>query len=382
MKPTPGNKPVNTSSIRLPQLRLTHFLPDGDDLPCPTTKMWGHNLENIDCSDTLRIVLQNPNGIKLNPLDFGDFAFSMKVCHTMGAGIICLSESNVNWNLTYLQNKVSNTVRNIWETSALQHSQHPEPYLHQSQRGGTLQIITDRWVSRIQSKGMDPYGLGRWSYMILQGKGDRSVAIITAYRSCKSTFDSAGDTTSYMQQYRSLLQYNTSFGRRSTPDPHRQFVLDLQAWISKLRSDNISIILSLDSNEDTTDRKGNFYPLEFQEGVFPYAPNHDGSMATLAATCGLLDVLSHFHPPPYPSTYARGKNRLDYIYMSDDIIHSALRSGILPIYSVFTGDHNACYVDIDTTLLFSESTYQIAPPQHTEDYSYLTQGRLRHITSS
>ncbi len=215
-----------------------------------------------------------------------------------GLAFICLSESNVNWNLTYLQGKVSNTVHNIWETSSLQHLQHPERYLHQCQCGGSLQIITDRWVSHIRSKGMGPYSLGHWSYLILQGKGDRSVAIITAYWSCKSTFDSTGHTTSYMQQYFSLLQYNTSLGHRSTPDPHCQFVLNLQAWISKLHSDNISIILSLDSNKDTMDRKGNFYPLEFQEGVFPHAPNHNGSMATLVARCGLLDVLSHFHPPP------------------------------------------------------------------------------------
>jgi hypothetical protein len=124
----------------------------------------------------------------------------------------------------------------------------------------------------------------------------------------------------------------------------------------------LELVLSLDANEDTKEGDSGFYLLDYQEGTFLHAPNHDGSMATLVATCGLIDVLFYFHPPPDPSTYAKGKNRLNYIYMSEDIIHSASRSGILPLYSVFTGDHNACYLDIDATLLFTESTFQIAPP--------------------
>ncbi len=227
-----------------------------------------------------------------------------------------------------------------------------------------MQIATDRWVSRLQSKGQDPFGLGRWSYMILKGRGNRSVSVITANRVCKSSFDSAGDTTCYMQQLRSILSHNNSIGRQQMPDPHHQFVIDLQSWITMLRKKNISIILSLDGNKDITTKQGSLYPLEYQEEAFQHAPNHDGSLSTLAATCGLVDVLAHFHPPPYPSTCARGKNRLDYIFMSDDIIHAASRSGILPLYSVFLGDHNASYVDIDATLLFTDSTYQIAPSVH------------------
>jgi hypothetical protein len=159
-----------------------------------------------------------------------------------------------------------------------------------------------------------------------------------------------------MQQFRSLLQYYNNTEHQATPDPHRQFVLDLQAWIAHLRSENISIILSLDGNEDLSPNKGSFYPLHYQDGTHIYAPRHDGSLASLATTCGLIDSLAYFHPPPYPSTYARGPNRLDYILISEDIIHAVTRSGILPLYSVFTGDHNACYIDIDATLLFAEPT--------------------------
>lgn len=76
-----------------------------------------------------------------------------------------------------------------------------------------------------------------------------------------STLDSAGGTTCYMQQLRSLLEYNNSIGRHQMPDPHRQFVLDLQSWITMLRQQNISFILSLDGNKILTDKRRSFYPL-------------------------------------------------------------------------------------------------------------------------
>jgi hypothetical protein len=197
--------------------------------------------------------------------------------------------------------------------------------------------------------------------MSLRGKGSKEVFIITAYRVCKTTFDSAGDTTSYMQQYRSILNYWNEIGKQETPNPHKQFVLDLQAWISHLRSDGKSIILCLDANETVTPDDGMFHPLDYHNGTFIQAKAHDGSLATLAKTCGLVDILSHQHSFSVPSTYARGKNRLDYIYISDDISQSALCSGILPLYSIFLGDHNACYVDLDAEILFGDDTHPLAP---------------------
>lgn len=40
----------------------------------------------------------------------------------------------------------------------------------------------------------------------------------------------------------------------------------------------------------------------------------------------------------------------------------AVRSGILPYYCIFPGDHRACFLDLDTTGLFAGSTAPLAPP--------------------
>lgn len=75
-------------------------------------------------------------------------------------------------------------------------------------------------------------------------------------------------------------------------DPGRQFILDLQAWLMFYINQGVEIILYLDGNEDITNTIGNWcevsgYPSE-QHII---AAEHDGSLATLVATCGLIDVL-------------------------------------------------------------------------------------------
>jgi hypothetical protein len=152
--------------------------------------------------------------------DTEDFALGLHVCHTLGAGIISLSETNVNWNQGYLLKRVQTIARDLWQTTSMQPSKHPESFHSQCQRGGTLQILMDRWVSRLQSRGVDPHGLGRWSYMMLKGKGTHLITAITAYRVCKATFDSTGDSTAYHQQFCSILAHYNSSGSSSTPDPH------------------------------------------------------------------------------------------------------------------------------------------------------------------
>ncbi len=119
-------------------------------------------------------MLQNPNGLKLQSL-YEDFVLGMRICHSLGIGVLSLSVTNVNWNQAYQLTRVSTVFREIWETTSVQVSQHPEHFRMQNQRGGTLQLLTDRWVSRLQSKGMDPYGLGRWSYMTLKGQKNKTV---------------------------------------------------------------------------------------------------------------------------------------------------------------------------------------------------------------
>ena len=129
-----------------------------------------------------------------------------------------------------------------------------------------------------------------------------------------------------------------------------------------LRTNNTSIILLLDGNEDTGGQAGSFHPVDYIEGIHQHVPTHDGTLATLATTCGLIDSLAHLRPDPYPPFYSWGTKRSDYIYMSDEFIHSLTAAGVLHLYSIFSGVHNACYIDVDGVLLFANSIYQNTAP--------------------
>jgi hypothetical protein len=166
---------------------------------------------------------------------------------------------------------------------------------------------------------MDPYGLGQWSYMTLQGKGGMKIVIVTAYRVCDDK--QAGPKSAYHQQYRQISQSWRSENRHDRPDPHRQCILDLQAWVEHITREGALIILSLDANEEISDQPGQYIPLPYDPKKFQVHSQHNGSLATLAATCGLVDPLALQHKQrPIPSTCNRGQRRLDYILILSHLL--------------------------------------------------------------
>ncbi len=361
-KGKPENKPITRPSplpslndfpIRAPPLHTTV-----EELP-----LWGHALDIIDPSETLRIILQNPNGVKPIPSDL-DFHYSLSACNDIGASIICLSEMNTSWNHFSQISNTKQILKRVWQHSALQISQCSEKIKSTYQPGGTAMITANKWTSRIKERGKDPFNLGRWSYMSLIGSQDRLITIITAYRVGNTYLGSTGGKTAYKQQFRILSSRWRETNNTTIPNPHRQCIIDLQSWIESLIRQNHDIILTLDNNEDIASEQGTIHPIQFSGSQHPICPNHDGSLSTLIKTCGLVDILGTQHlERPIPPTYSRGKKRLDYILVSGSILTSVLKSGILPYNSIFHSDHRACYIDIDPELLFKSQTYGIETPR-------------------
>jgi hypothetical protein len=94
-------------------------------------------------------------------------------------------------------------------------------------------------------------------------------------------------------------------------------------------SQNYSIILGIDANEGSYGQIGNYCPLIYTLDTPITGTGHDGSLATLVRSSGLCDPLLLHHPDtPPPSTYERGKERIDYLYVSSNILDTVVRSGI------------------------------------------------------
>jgi hypothetical protein len=141
-------------------------------------------------SGHMRLLLQNPNKISARD-DFVDFQY---ICQRMLAhdvDIFGLSETGVDWKQGYPRNRFNNILRDFWPHSRLIGSTSNIPSKEVVQYGGTCTVVTDKWTGRIESSGSDPQGLGRWSYVRLNGKNGRRVTIITVYQVCKQSVTTA-----------------------------------------------------------------------------------------------------------------------------------------------------------------------------------------------
>jgi len=322
---------------------------------------WGHSLESIDANHTFRLFLQNPNGLSIHQNNHF-LVHDLQQCYNYGAAVLCLPETNTNWDQSSQLTTLRSLFHKIWRKTSIQTSHTPDPFLSNHKPGGTLTAVCDNWVSRVLCKGEDPFGLGRWSYVTLRGRRSFKITIITAYNATVSP----GDSTYYHQQMRIISQMHRQRNNLSVPDPRRQFILDLQAWIEFLRSEDHHIILALDANEVyDTDTIAQAHPLPYDPTVLTQAPTHDGKLATLVSSCGLCLPLAHQHTSrPFPASHIRGRNQIDYILVSQSILPAVQRSGVMSHHSLVRGDHRPYYLDFDSTLLFADPAYQIAPPSH------------------
>jgi hypothetical protein len=166
--------------------------------------VWGHVMESIDEKNTLRLVVQNPNGIKPQML-YSDLGFGLHVCESIGVGVISMSETNVNWNQSWQANATKGFFKKLWQHSTLQPSISEEKFHSAYKPGGTLTAVVGNWTSRVVERGVDPHGMERWSFITLRGSNDVKVIFITAYCVCDDK--QVGPKTACKQQHRALNRW-------------------------------------------------------------------------------------------------------------------------------------------------------------------------------
>jgi hypothetical protein len=100
---------------------------------------WGHSPPQIDQSTIFRLVLQNPNGIKLRK-GFQVPLQDLQTCHQFGVAALSLPETNSNWSLPHQQSQLHHALRSTWSNSVSQVSSAEETFLSSYQPGGTASI--------------------------------------------------------------------------------------------------------------------------------------------------------------------------------------------------------------------------------------------------
>ena len=283
--------------------------------------------------NTLRFLFQNPNGISsVNNFDqAGQYGSNLKI---FNVDVACLCETKTDFSKGGVLEAIEGQLHQTWsQRIILQHSSSNDTFASIAQPGGTLTVVTGDCISDIRSTDHDSRGLGRWSTVTFGGNDEQQLTIINSYRVCNQR-ESAGETTTYMQQVRLLQKEGMQ-----NPDPRQEHLNDLSECIGQYKDRGHEIILVIDANEIL--RPGGGKLTKFVEELDLREPIKERFASDTN---------------PIPSTYWRGSNQIDFMFTTKGIDEYIRRCGYLQFNQVLRSDHRGIFFDLDLDGFLGRST--------------------------
>ena len=214
-------------------------------------------------------------------------------------------------------------------------NRHTEPGTRRL-HGGTFACAFGEAASRVSTTGVDPSGLGRWSWMLFRGRHGVTTRIITAYQPNRSRRDRLETVYAQHDSY--------WFRRRRTGCPIDHFRTDLGTHLLAWKEKGEKLIVFIDGNENV--RRGKLRDMFTQPAL------------------GMREVTIERHPnlPETPSFYAEsrsGSYQIDGVWATTDV--QIVRSTWLNIHAA-PGDHRNFVIDLHWESLIGETPLTIARP--------------------
>lgn len=298
-------------------------------------EVWGDTLEEKPSTIT-RVYSMNVNGLTLDRRG-GQFDTLCKVHKEVGADIMCGQEHNLDSEKTQVRSILFETTRQHWNRSKLIFGTTPISFTSMYKPGGTFMLSSGDITGRVLHQAQDKWG--RWVSQTYQGKHGMNIMVISAYQVVGKPAK-PGCITTASQQQSLLLQAQDVF-----TNPRTAFRRDLHQYLQAAVASGHEILLVGDFNE-------------------PFGSDLDG-MTKLAAAFQLVDLMSRRHSSAPPATYARGRQRLDYVLATQHVADALSKSGYEPFNARFHTDHRAYFLDFDTDRLFGSQTQALGahPPR-------------------
>jgi len=288
--------------------------------------------------DDFRIILQNPNGIRVYHDNDPEYLPSIETLKEAEVDMFCLTETNVPWHKTDLLYNISKQNQITWNhipVKTVAASCRKDTYVQANyQPGGCLTTITNTMTTKIKNATSDY--MGRWTKINFFATGG-TVAIYTIYRPNPSSLRQAGGETVWMQQQRILEK------EKDKENPRKQLILDLIGDIKANNKNNTTeVILLGDFNEDPRD-------------------NEDDGLHMLMGTCNLINVFEERFQT-LPST-RNNERAIDHILVTPGILRSVRTAGLIPKDIGFSNsDHQGIFIDLKPSVLDTKiSRFNLAP---------------------
>ena len=298
-------------------------------------RIFGEAMEQLE-ADSLRLVSLNINNIGTQSYNNSKQDMLKNWLYDNDVSIIGMQEIGVAMHLVPKHDRLHERMRDVrWKKIKVCQANNINENVEKSQYGGTAIVAFDEAAMRATPKtGSDTTGLGRWAWMLFEGKQRHRTRIVSAYNPCKST----GDETVYMQHKRYFL----SVGKDVCP--REQFIEDLTHQITNWQRQNDQIVLMIDGNENFA-RMG---------------PLHNA----LVRECRLIDPIRLAYQnnnDTLPATSSTGSVPIDSIFVSQQLRHIS-RGGWLK-HGETVGDHRPLYIDIPVLTLLGEPPFHIHRPE-------------------
>jgi hypothetical protein len=287
------------------------------DKSCET--LWGDRM--INGKEQCRVVFNNVQGLStayegIEISEIGKEVMQNEVT------ILGMCETNRNWRDGRSTNEIKRRFRDFWRMTHIAVSSSTEHTDKPYQPGGTMTVIGEPWACRAKAESSES-DMGSRNEIVIAGRKGKSVSVITAYRVCKNSAATAGPTTSFAQQWHILRRSGDK-----TPDPRKRFIADLEKRVQSAMRAKQGVIVMLDANESLQHFNNDF--------------------TKWVRESGLVDIHVHRHGTEgKPATHTRGKNRIDYMLLSHDLVNFVSAAGILPFKTFTKSDHRALFIDID-----------------------------------
>ena len=185
----------------------------------------------------------------------------------------------------------------------------------------------DLLANMTKSTGVDENGLGRWSWILLEGRRQKYVRIVSAYNPSRTQPNQFH--TVYSQHKRYFLS------QKKDICPRLQFRKDLCEFLTQCIARNEQIVLLIDCNENLTKSQ------ELQRHL-------------ISVPLFLTDPIraKYHNGEQLPSTQENGSYPIDGIFVSEGLV-DIVKGGWLK-FGDGIGDHRPLFIDISIKRLLSK----------------------------
>ena len=289
---------------------------------------------------TTRFFFQNVKGLTYNSSG-EDYRYYISCLKAYDIDIAGLAETNTCWSHPHISFEFRQLLRRHYQQSKVTFGT-PNRDIDQClptetfQSGGSLTLATGRLTSTINGEVdlTDPTGLGRWSGISFMGRNKTFLSIITAYRVCSGSPNTAPIGSAFLREYEYFREH-----QRRHNNPRHEILTDLKNMITRLQEAGHMILLMLDANS-TIDT--------------------DPQFELFIQACNLHDLHDN---DPAPSTYiGSASRRIDYIFGCQQVQKSIDRSGTQSYFDGPQSDHRGLYIDLKMEDVFEHNLSKVLPP--------------------